>query len=273
MKVTEKMLKRYETLCAVKGRNINLKIVSLELNLSYRQTLRLGKRFKEEGMKGLSYRRIHPAHNRIKEEIVRKVAALKKSKYPDFNISHFTEWLEKEEGIKISREKVRKVLINSGLHKIWEGKRRKPRVRFEASKSGILLQTDSSPHQWIPDLPQPLYLVLTLDDHSRKILAGHFFDKDSSYNNMLLLKKIVRKYGIFHLLYTDNASKFKYLRNKPSLYFNYKKESDDVFTQIDRALSELNIRLTHTPPFEPQGRGKIERFLALCRKDCLRNLP
>ena len=125
---------------------------------------------------------------------------------------------------------------------------------------------DSSPHHWIPAIHRILHLVLILDDHSRKILAAQFFTKDTSYNNMLLLKEIVRKYGVFHLLYTDNDSKFKYLRNNPSRYFEYKKAPEDVFTQIDRALSELNTRLTHTPPFEPQGRGKIERLFGFMQE-------
>lgn len=45
-----------------------------------------------------------------------------------------------------------------------------------------------------------VYLVLLMDDYSRAILAGHFFDADSTYNNMLVLREVVERYGIFPLL-------------------------------------------------------------------------
>jgi hypothetical protein len=53
-----------------------------------------------------------------------------------------------------------------------------------------------------------VYLILTLDDHSREILSGGFFNSDNVYNNMLVLRRVIEKYGLFKMLYTDNASLF-----------------------------------------------------------------
>ncbi|MDI6839711.1 MAG: hypothetical protein QMD71_02470, partial [bacterium] len=84
-----------------------------------------------------------------------------------------------------------------------------------------------------------------------------------TWNNLIALRRVVEKYGVFRALYTDNDSKFKYERKNPSLYFNYHKEPDDIQTQIDMALSELRIQLLHTPVDDPESKGKVERLFGM----------
>jgi transposase InsO family protein len=81
--------------------------------------------------------------------------------------------------------------------------------------------------------------VLILDDYSRIIVAGHFMDSDSTYNNMLVIREAIEKYGLFSLFYIDNDSKF---------------------TEIHRALLELGIVLLPHEKDVAQAKGKIERI-------------
>src|SRR2546421_11552410 len=55
----------------------------------------------------------------------------------------------------------------------------KPRRRWQCATIGELWQHDSSPHSWWPAEQYPT-LILTLDDHSRKILGGTFVPSDTT---------------------------------------------------------------------------------------------
>ena len=51
-----------------------------------------------------------------------------------------------------------------------------------------------------------LCLILLLDDHSRYILHARFVESDTAEANMRMIKEVVQQYGVFKVLYTDNAS-------------------------------------------------------------------
>jgi putative transposase len=126
---------------------------------------------------------------------------------------------------------------------------------------------DSSPFSDICGYRR-VYLILTLDDHSRKILSGGFFNSDNVYNNMLVLRRVIEKYGLFKMLYTDNASLFKYLRYKEWSYKVYRGEmrfyqnnpDKQITTEIEEALLQLGIPLLTHYPGHPRAKGKIERI-------------
>lgn len=101
-----------------------------------------------------------------------------------------------------------------------------------------------------------------MDDFSRAILAARFFDSDSTYNNMLVLREAVGRYGIFPILYADNDSKFKLIRYEGSRFFTYKEETlaGEVITEIHRALLGAGITLITHLPGNARAKGKIERL-------------
>ena len=58
----------------------------------------------------------------------------------------------------------------------------KPRRRWQCATIGELWQHDSSPHPWWPAERYPT-LILTIDDHSRKILAATFSPSDTTWSH------------------------------------------------------------------------------------------
>jgi len=58
----------------------------------------------------------------------------------------------------------------------------KPRRHWQAGAIGELWQHDSSPHAWWPADHYPV-LILTLDDHSRKIVAGSSVRSDTTWDH------------------------------------------------------------------------------------------
>lgn len=256
--VTEKVAGRFEIFCFVKKGAMTLKHASQELKLSYRHTLRLYKRFKLGGIMALAFQRDHPTWNKIPEEPRELVIQMKKE-FSDYNTMHLYDlFKERYPDKKLCYSTFRNILIGARLYSIKQ-KRRRARKRFEREKAGELLQMDTSIHKWIPGLDEFFSFISIVDDHSRMFLYTKIVDRDTTWNNLLALRTVVEKYGVFQALYTDNDSKFKYHRKNPSLYFNYHKNPEEVHTQIDMALSRLRIQLLTTPPFDPEPKGKVER--------------
>jgi hypothetical protein len=125
---------------------------------------------------------------------------------------------------------------------------------------GQLIQQDTSEHPWIPTIDEELPLIATIDDFSRDPLVAFIFEHDTTWNNMKVTRLLLEGYGIPEAIYTDNDSIFKYIRSDDPLHVTYHKDQDDVSTQFERALSELGITLIRHRPFQPEAKGKIERF-------------
>jgi hypothetical protein len=130
------------------------------------------------------------------------------------------------------------------------------RCRIEAKACGDLVQMDTTWGYWLGD--KRLYLTVLMDDHSRYILNARWALQETLWHNMLLIRETVEKYGIFRVLYTDNASWFKVLRHNRSIYQNH--SQSEYESEITRACRELGlVHVTHQP-YQPQGKGKIERL-------------
>ncbi|MFN4245103.1 MAG: helix-turn-helix domain-containing protein [Brevinematia bacterium] len=115
--VTEEEMKRYEVLSEVVLRHISLKEAKDLLGISYRQAIRLKKRFIEEGLEGLLRRYPQkPPNLKLTPELKDEIIKLRKSLYWDFNILHFKECLKERHGIFLSYETIRKILIEEGIH-------------------------------------------------------------------------------------------------------------------------------------------------------------
>jgi transposase len=109
--------KRYEVIKESLKKLIKVKEASYMPGISIRQVYRLRKRVREEGIKGIIHRlRGKVSSRKIKRDTQDTIKRLYKEKYFSFNISHFTEYLNEEEGIKISREYVRKLLREEGIY-------------------------------------------------------------------------------------------------------------------------------------------------------------
>lgn len=124
---------------------------------------------------------------------------------------------------------------------------------------GEMLQHDSSHHQWSPYMKKKLYLITTIDDHSRLILYAQLVPFESVWTHILALKSVLLKYGIPLKYYADQHSIFRYVKNrdKNSPWMNFTKFTDDVDPQWKKILHNCNI--TPVYALSPQAKGKVER--------------
>ena len=240
---------------------ISLREAATQLNLSYRHTRRLFSRFLNGGktVESLAYKRTHPAPNRIPDPIRQKILNLHKA-YSKANNYHLAEIAQDLFNIKVHPTTIRSILIQANHYEIKAHKKRRPRKRYEKKAFGELVHIDTSEHLWIPKLKKRIYLILLLDDFSRHILAAKFFTSNTTWNNMLMIRQAIRRYGLFSVFYSDNASMFKLIRTGYSRHFDYRTDLEKVQTEIHRALLDLNIILLHHPVGAPFCKGKIERI-------------
>ena len=249
--VTMKDVQRYQVIKNVLEKKLKAIQASQILRLSYIHLLRLKKKVKEAGFKGI-LRAGREAPNKLPEKLKEITAILYKEHYHDFNIMHFKDKLDEIHNIHLSYETIRQILIQAKEH---HPKRKKivHRQRRRMPKAGLMEQMDSSQHQWLEHIPEKWWLTAIIDDANNEVPYARFSLKDTLFSNMHVLKRFIEIKGLFYCLYVDKASHFKTTRHG-GLHYNVAQEQEE--TQIERALNELGINII--PANSPQAKGRIE---------------
>jgi putative transposase len=120
--------------------------------------------------------------------------------------------------------------------------------RFEAARPNELWTGDAlhGPHVG----GRKTYLFAFLDDHSRAIMGHRFGFAEDTVRLAAALRPALGSRGVPDGIYVDNGSAF-------------------VDAWLLRACAKLGIRLIHSTPGRPQGRGKIERYFRTVREQFL----
>ena len=254
LRMNMKEVSRFSVIKEVIDGYLSIKEASNILSISQRWVKELKKRVIMYGPNGLIHKnRGGTPINKIGDGYKRKIENLHKLKYDGFNVSHFTEMLKENENINISRESVRKILKSSNL--TIDKYKYKHRCRRERMpKEGMLIQMDTSLHNWFNKVEKN-YLIAAIDDATNRVLYATFVEKDTSINNMKVIKGIIERYGIPIAFYVDRASHFFTTRHG-GMHVKIKEVLED--TQIQRACKEININLIGA--LSPQAKGRIERL-------------
>jgi len=175
-----------------------------------------------------------------------------------------TEFLNEEEGIKVSRESVRQILLEKGSYAKQRRHSKHRRWREPCSREGQMVQFDTSDHDWLEGRGSKLYLIGGVDDATSKVAGAKFVLADGVKQNMEVFKDIVRRRGIPLSVYVDCGSNFSAIGGsvydrKTTRYQSteYQLKGEYPDTQFARALGELGIRIIYA--YSPQAKGRIER--------------
>ena len=229
------------------------------MDVSLRHVWRLLAAYREEGVAALAHgnRGRKPA-NAIEEGVRQQVLGLARTRYSGFNHQHYTELLAEREGIFLSRSSVRNLLLRSGIKS--PRKRRPPKHRSRRERypqEGMLLQIDGSPHDWLEGRGPELSLVGAIDDATGRVLHALFRREEDTIGYIMLLRRIVRRYGLPLAVYHDRHSIFEVSSDKlPSL--EEQLSDKRPLTQFGRVLEDLGI--TSISALSPQAKGRIERL-------------
>lgn len=251
--VTMKDIQRYKILKDVLEKRLTGVEAARLLNLHPVHISRLKQRLSESGFEAILRKpRAQPPNQRIRESDIRKIIRLRKELYYDFNILHFTEKLQEVHKFNYSRESIRQLLIKANEY-TPKKKRKIHRMRRRMPKAGLLIQMDSSQHQWLANIPEQWWLIAMIDDATNEVPIAGFFPEDSLFGNMRIIRGFIEIKGVFMSLYVDKASHFKTTRHG-GLHYNVAQEQQD--TQIERALNELGMNVICAN--SPQAKGRIE---------------
>ncbi len=231
---------------------ISLSSTARNLDLSLRQVQRLVRRLKNNDWnpKVLLFNKKDVWNRR--EDLRDSIAILHNEKPQRSNPA--IQYLLHEQGIRVSPSTIRRIRIEKNLYHHEDKVEKRYFKKFEAKRFGDLCQMDTTEGCWLEG--RKVKLVMILDDYSRAILGFLWVKHDTAWNNMLVLKQVIEKYGVPSVIYTDNDSKFRIIR-RPSRHFEYKKDCYE--TEIKRALKELDIALINHPPYQAFCKGKVER--------------
>ena len=130
----------------------------------------------------------------------------------------------------------------------------KARRRWERSRLNELWQHDSSIHQWWR-APEKQTLLLTLDDHSRKLLHASFVPTDTTWNHFEHFRHLFLHHQLPLAVYTDGLSLFGHTSTT---------DHRDPCSEFQRAFTALGV--THLVAPSPQAKGKIERRFGTLQK-------
>jgi hypothetical protein len=121
----------------------------------------------------------------------------------------------------------------------------------------MLLQTDGSRHDWLEGRGPYLTLVGAIDDATDKVPYALFRCEEDAQGYVLVLRRVVAKYGIPGALYHDAHGIFeRSKRESESLEEQLKGKKKP--TQFGRIMEEMGI--ISITSRSPQAKGRIERL-------------
>lgn len=180
---------------------------------------------------------------RAHPELYAEAAALR-LELPSRSADQIASILYHRHGIRVAPRTVREQLRRAGLHR--EALEAEPKVfgRYEAERPNERWITDVLVGPFVP-FPKSASsvrarLFLIVDDHSRLLIDGRFFAHENARACQELLRRAIVRRGLPEVLYADNGAPFSN-------------------SWLNRTCAVLGIRLVHSKPYAPEGRGKQER--------------
>jgi transposase len=248
--MSKRDLQRIEVLTEVLAGRRTTESASAVLDLSVRQTQRLLTRYRDGGGAALIHgSRGRPASNSLSTGVRDYVLELVRQNYRDFGPTLAAEVLLERDGIEVSRETLRKWMVEGGL---WLSRKQRrtfhqPRLRRESY--GELIQIDGSEHRWFEDRGEPCTLLVFIDDATSKLMQLRFVPSESTASYFGALRGYLDEHGCPVAFYSDKHSVFRVLRKDAS--------GGQGMTQFGRALAELNIEILCAN--SSQAKGRVER--------------
>lgn len=174
--------------------------IAISQGITRRHVQRLWVIYREHGLYALQEKPIGRKIDDIPKVIQERILELRKEQG---GIRRITGLLN-QEGIRISKEKVMRVVKQHNLHVLdpKKGKRYKY-IRWERKHSNSLWQTDFC---W--DSKQGCWLTAWLDDHSRLIASASYMTEATTDNAIKLFEQGVTKWGLPRETLSDRGTQY-----------------------------------------------------------------
>jgi putative transposase len=173
---------------------------------------------------------------------VLELAAALRREAPARSAPQIAEILTRTRGWRVSARTLQRFFAANGLDRARLEGRHRAHGRFEAAACGDLWTSDAWDGPAVAELDgRHAQLFSLLDDHSRLICHGAFYPDVGEWSFQRCLRTGIGRRGIPRTLYADNGSAY-------------------ASGQLKIICARLGVRITHSRPGRPQGRGKKERY-------------
>jgi transposase len=208
--MSERDLRRIAVLSEVISERRTIVSAASVLAVSVRHVHRLLDRFEAGGGASLAHRaRGRAPNNGIDGAVEDYAIALIREKYLDFGPTLAAEMLVRHHGLTVSRETLRKWMVQAG---IWLSRKQRrsfhqPRLRREAF--GELIQIDGSEHRWFEARGDPCTLLVFIDDATGRLMQLRFVSSESTASYFEALKGYLVTHGCPVAFYSDKHTVFR----------------------------------------------------------------
>jgi putative transposase len=184
--------------------------------------------------------------NRTPQRLLELAIALRRER-PARTAAQIHRIIIESEGSAPTARTIQRHLVEAGLP--WKGQLVSRALgRFEAEVRNELWTGDALHGPMVQG--RRAFLFCFLDDHSRLFCGYRWTGREDVLNASRALRAGTAARGVPKAVYVDNGSPF-------------------VSGQLLRACAQLGIRLIHSRPGRPEGRGKIERAFRTVRQQWL----
>jgi transposase len=255
--MSRRELERVEVMGRVASGDLRLGHAAEMLGLSYRQTKRWWRRYREQGGEGLKHASAGRESSRGKsKKLRRRVLRLIRKKYSGSEAERFgptlaAEHLAEEDGIALDHETLRRWMLEEGL---WSRRRRRKKHRQRRERKphfGELVQLDGSFEDWLEERG-PRGCLMNMVDDATSTVEARMGKEETIWAAVGVLRAWIKNYGVPRALYTDwknvyqrKATPREQLRGEVPV------------TQLGRMCRKLGIRIIAAS--SPQAKGRVER--------------
>ena len=207
---SKRELNRVEVLAQVDDGRLTVDNAANMLALTRRQIFRLLKRYRLDGASAIRHKSRGRAPNNQFHAAKRDYAlTVIKEQYPDFGPTLAAEMLAEHHGFKVSRETVRKWMVEDGL---WLSRKQRraihqPCLRRECF--GELIQIDGSDHRWFEDRAPPCTLLVFIDDATSTLMELRFVTSESTFSYFEALESYLHTHDRPVAFYSDKHTVFR----------------------------------------------------------------
>jgi transposase InsO family protein len=206
-------------------------------------------RFQAGGLAGLTETRSCPG-TQIPEQLGDALIDLRRQ-HPNWTVMLLIEELQKKgvwNGRNPSQASLYRWCKAKGLLRSREAEPLSA-MAFEFTSFGALWLSDvlHGPKVTVSGKKRKAYLLAILDDASRFVVSARFHLSEGIEPLIIDLRQTLIRFGVPQRFYTDNGAAFR----------------SRIIHQVG---ARLGIAMPHTPPYQPKGRGKIERFFLTVRQ-------
>ena len=257
--MTKTEAKRYDIIGNLIAKKIDGTEAAKLLNRSVRQIKRIKEAVGRLGIKGVIHgNRGRTSHNKTDEDILKKAKEFLKTIYYDFNPLLAQEHLRNDNGVDLSRETVRQLMIGE---KHWKAGKRgeaktKRQWRERKDNYGEMEQFDGSYHNWFEGRNEEVVgleqcLLLAVDDAKGAITGARFELNEGTEAVFRFWKEYFETNGLPIAIYLDKFSTYK-VNHKNAV------DNEELITQFKRAMNQLDVRTISA--HSPQAKGRVEKM-------------